>query len=55
MLSPSKAQLPQSPELEDIPEEDAAEPPRGHHPPPVMLGALSPTDKLFIDPQPDDS
>jgi hypothetical protein len=31
------------PELESIPEEDAA-PPRGHHKPPMMLEALSPTD-----------
>ena len=57
-LPPSDVQSPQSPQLEDIPEEDIAEPPRGHHPPPVMLGALSPTEDLFIDPQspqPDDS
>ena len=55
---PSDAQPLQSPKLEDIPEEDVAELPGGHHPPPVMPGALSPTDNLFIDlqpPQPDDS
>ena len=54
----SDAQSPKSPQLEDIPEEDAAEPPGGHHPPPVMPGALSPTEDLFIDLQslqPDDS
>ena len=58
MLLLSDAQLLQSPQLEDIPEEDIAEPPGGHHPPPVMPGALSPTEELFIDPQslqPDDS
>ena len=55
MSPPSDAQLLQSPELEDILEEDAAKPPGGHHLPPVMPGALSPEDKLFIDPQPDDS
>ena len=55
MSPPSNMQSPQTPELEDILEEDVAKPPRGHHPPPVMPGALSPTDKLFIDLQPDDS
>ena len=55
MSPPSDVQLLQLPELEDILEEDVAKPPGGHHPPPVMPGALSPEDKLFIDPQPDDS
>ena len=52
---PSDTQSPQLLELEDILEEDIAEPPRGHHPPPIMPGTLSPNDKLNIDPQPDDS
>ena len=45
----------QLPQLEDISEEDVAKLPEGHHPPPIMPGALSPTDKLFIDPLSDDS
>ena len=54
-LLPSDTQLLQSPKLEDIPEEDVTKLPRGHQPPPIMPGALSPTDNLFIDLQPDDS
>jgi hypothetical protein len=47
--SPTDPRSPQtntcSPRLKSIPKEDTA-PPGGHHEPPMMLGALSPTDDL---------